>query len=68
MLPEDQVELPRFRGRLSIGVECPGYGGHQTDFLALRNITVKWKTPTKEWNAAKAQFALQFGDRFVLAA
>ena len=35
-------------------------------YLALKNITAKWKKPPKEWHAAKAQFAIQFGERFVL--
>ena len=35
-------------------------------YLALSNITTKWKNPPREWHAAKAQFAIQFGDRFVL--
>ena len=35
-------------------------------WLALRNITVKWKNPPIAWAAAKAQFAIQFGDRFTL--
>ena len=35
-------------------------------YLALRNITAKWKNPPREWHAAKAQFAIQSGDRFVL--
>ena len=35
-------------------------------YLALRNITAKWKNPPKEWHAAKAQFAIQFKDRFAL--
>jgi len=35
-------------------------------YLALRNITAKWKNPPREWHAAKAQFAIQFGERFVL--
>src|SRR5210317_641634 len=37
-------------------------------YLALRNIMAKWKRPPKEWHAAKAQLAIQFGDRFTLAA
>jgi putative transposase len=37
-------------------------------YLALRNIMVKWKRPPKEWHAAKAQLAIQFGDRFTMAA
>ena len=36
-------------------------------YLALRNITAKWNKPPRAWHAAKAQFAIQFGDRFVLA-
>ncbi len=35
-------------------------------WLALRNITVKWKNPPIAWAAAKAQFAIQFGERFRL--
>jgi putative transposase len=34
-------------------------------WLALRNITAKWKNPPIQWHAAKAQFAIQFEDRFV---
>jgi putative transposase len=37
-------------------------------YLALRNITRKWKRPPKEWHAAKAQLAIQFGNRFRIAA
>jgi len=36
-------------------------------YLALRNIEAKWKRPPKEWHAAKAQFVIQFGDRFLIA-
>jgi transposase-like protein len=32
----------------------------------LRNITAKWKHPPIAWVAAKAQFAIQFGERFRL--
>ena len=35
-------------------------------WLALRNITAKWKNPPIQWHAAKAQFAIQFDDRFVM--
>lgn len=35
-------------------------------WLALRNITAKWKNPPIAWASAKAQFAIQFGDRFTL--
>ena len=35
-------------------------------YLAPGNITAKWKNPPKEWHVAKAQFAIHFGDRFVL--
>jgi putative transposase len=33
-------------------------------WLQLREITQKWKMPPREWAAAKAQFAVAFGDRF----
>jgi putative transposase len=33
-------------------------------WLQLREIKKNWKTPAREWHAAKAQFALLFGDRF----
>lgn len=36
-------------------------------WLALRNITAKWKSPPIQWHAAKAAFALQFEERFVVA-
>jgi transposase-like protein len=35
-------------------------------WLALRNLTAKWKRPPVAWSAAKAQFAIQFGERFRL--
>ena len=33
-------------------------------WLALRNITAKWRNPPIAWASAKSQFAIQFGDRF----
>src|SRR5450755_1450809 len=33
-------------------------------WLQLREITKNWKMPPREWAAAKAQFAVAFGDRF----
>jgi putative transposase len=36
-------------------------------WLVLRNITADWTRPPIAWAAAKAQFALQFEDRFVIA-
>lgn len=33
-------------------------------YLALRNITKKWKKAPVIWNAAARQFAIQFGERF----
>ena len=33
-------------------------------WLQLREVTQKWKRPPREWHAAKAQFALLFGERF----
>ena len=35
-------------------------------WLALRNLTAKWKNPPIAWAAAKSQFAIQFGERFSL--
>jgi putative transposase len=37
-------------------------------WLVLRNISAKWKSPPIYWHAAKAQFALQFQDRFIISA
>ena len=36
-------------------------------YLALRNITKKWKNPPVTWKLAATQFALQFGERFFAA-
>jgi putative transposase len=36
-------------------------------YLALQYITAKWKRPPKEWHAAKAQLAIQFGSRFTIS-
>ena len=33
-------------------------------YLALRNISKKWKNPPTGWSAAAGQFAIQFGERF----
>ena len=35
-------------------------------WLALQNISAKWKSPPVYWHAAKAQLAIQFEERFVL--
>lgn len=35
-------------------------------YLALRAIEAKWKSPPPAWQAAKAQMAIQFGERFDL--
>jgi putative transposase len=37
-------------------------------WLVLRNVSAKWKMPPISWHAAKAQFAIVFGDRFTLTA
>jgi putative transposase len=34
-------------------------------YLALRNITKKWKNPPVIWKLAATQFAIQFGERFL---
>jgi putative transposase len=36
-------------------------------YLALKNIAAKWKNPPIPWHQAKAQFAIHFEDRFVVA-
>jgi putative transposase len=36
-------------------------------YLALRNITKKWKNPPVIWKLAATQFAIQFGERFFAA-
>jgi putative transposase len=36
-------------------------------YLALRNITKKWKNPPVTWKQAATQFAIQFGERFLAA-
>lgn len=35
-------------------------------YLALRNITAKWKMPPVFWKAALNQFAIRYSDRFVV--
>ncbi|MEM9387143.1 MAG: IS256 family transposase [Pseudomonadota bacterium] len=35
-------------------------------YLALKRIESKWKRAPKEWHAAKAQLAIQFGDRSIV--
>jgi putative transposase len=35
-------------------------------FLVLREVSREWKMPPREWNAARTQFAVMFGDRFVV--
>ena len=35
-------------------------------WLVLRNIQARWKNPPVAWQAAKAQLAIQFEDRFGL--
>jgi putative transposase len=34
-------------------------------FLVLREVSQNWKMAPREWNAARTQFAVIFGDRFV---
>ena len=33
-------------------------------YLALRNVTAKWKNAGREWKPALTQFAILFADRF----
>src|ERR1700740_3482746 len=41
--------------------------GTKLIYLALRNITKKWKNPPVTWKLAATQFAIQFGERFFAA-
>jgi putative transposase len=36
-------------------------------WLVLRNVQARWKSPPISWQAAKAQLAIQFEERFILA-
>jgi putative transposase len=35
-------------------------------WLVLRNVAAKWKMPPIVWQQVKVQFAIQFGDRFIV--
>ena len=35
-------------------------------WLVLRNVQARWKNPPISWQAAKAQLAIQFEERFTL--
>jgi transposase-like protein len=35
-------------------------------YLALRNITAKWKMPPVFWKSALNQFAIRYPDRFAV--
>lgn len=35
-------------------------------YLVLKNVEAKWRKPPRDWHQAKAQFAIQFGERFIL--
>jgi hypothetical protein len=43
---------------------CQGSGFDQTQ--VPRNVQARWKNPPITWQAAKAQTAIQFEDRFIL--
>ena len=36
-------------------------------YLALRNVTAKWKNTAREWKPALTQFAILFEERFTAA-
>jgi len=63
-----QIQLTRAVAQPRQGPDINICGPHATKliWLALRNITAKWKNPPIQWHAAKAQFAIQFEDRFVM--
>lgn len=50
--------------------DCGGADGARslrsgrTKSLTLSSVTIDWKMPAREWQSARAQFALMFGDRF----
>lgn len=35
-------------------------------YLALRNVAEKWKRPPPYWSQARSEFAIRFGDRFMM--
>ena len=35
-------------------------------YLVLKNVEEKRRKPPRDWHQAKAQFAIQFGERFML--
>lgn len=35
-------------------------------YLALRNVTAKWKRPPQFWSQARSEFAIRFGERFMM--
>ena len=35
-------------------------------FLALRNVAAKWRNPPQFWHAVRGEFAIRFGERFLL--
>jgi putative transposase len=35
-------------------------------FMVLRQVSQNWKMAPREWNAARTQFAIMFGDRFAV--
>ena len=67
--------LPRETETRSIQIRIFGhYGGHFPNdeaaakliYLALRNITAKWKMPPVFWKSAMNQFAIRYPDRFAV--
>jgi len=45
----------------------PVFAGVQMLYLILNQSEKEWKMPPREWNMAKAQFAVLFGERFIRA-
>jgi hypothetical protein len=48
--------------------DLPAQFGHQMElpYLVLNHASEEWKRPPREWLEAKTQFAVIFGDRFVI--
>jgi hypothetical protein len=48
--------------RATLGLGCGNR--HKGIYLALRNITKKWKNPLITWKLAATKLAIRFGQRF----
>ncbi len=63
--------IARLNGTIPAAVRVRGHfprdeAAMKLIWLVLRNIEKRWKNPPIAWQAAKAQLALQFEERFLL--